>query len=204
MKTHLDKLNSRPLSWSSISSFEYDPKEWARKYLEGKETPPSAEMVFGSKVGKKLETDLTFLPMIPRYSKMEHPFNVKMGDILLTGYADSLCTLTNKKLAEYKTGVKKWDQKRVNQHGQIDMYLLMHYITTRVKPEEVEVLLIWLPTQRRESGTFEVDISFVEPIEDHIKFFKAKRSMVDILKFAGYIKAVVEKMRTYALSYPDL
>ncbi len=200
---HLDKFNSRPLSWSSMSSWEWNRNEWARKYLEDIKEPANAEMLFGSKVGKRLETDPKYLPMIPRHSKMEHPFNthLKSAKIDLVGYADTFCTKTKKKMGEYKTGVKAWDKKRVDEHGQITMYLLMHYITTKIKPEDVEVKLIWMPTQRKESGTFEVDISFVEPIEDNIKIFKTKRTMVDILKFADKINKTVEEMRTFALSY---
>lgn len=202
-KEHLDKFNSRPLSWSSMSSWEWDPKEWALKYLEGKETSPNAEMIFGSKIGKKLETDPSFLPMIPRHSKMEHAFNVSLSGILLVGYADSFCTKTNKKLSEFKTGVKTWDKKRVDEHGQLTMYCLMNYITNKIKPEDVEIQLAWMPTKREETGNFEVTISFIEPIEENIKIFKTKRTMVDILKFAAYIKEIHKQMQSYALAYPD-
>ena len=202
-KEHLDKFNSRPLSWSSISSWEYDQEKWAKKYLEGAEEAPSHEMIFGSKIGKKLETDPTFLPQVPRHSKMEHAFNVSLSGVLLVGYADTFCDQTFKKLSEFKTGVKKWDQKRVDTHGQLDMYLLMNYITNKIKPEEVEVSLVWMPTQKEESGNFEVKISFVEPIEENIQIFTTKRTMVDILKFANRIKKVYNEMQQYALNYDN-
>lgn len=201
MKHHLEKLNSRPLSWSSLSSWEWNKEEWAKKYLEGIETPPNEEMIFGSKVGKKLETDPTYLPMIPRHSKMEHEFKVNIGGVELVGYADTFCIETFKKGGEYKTGVKKWDQKRVDEHGQITMYLLMNYITNKIKPEDVDFILAWMPTVRKESGTFEVVIEFVPDIENNIKIFKTKRTMVEILKFAGYIKKTYKEMEKYALAY---
>lgn len=201
-KEHLKKFKARPLSWSSISSFEYDPKKWARSYLDGiKESSP--EMEFGSAIGKKLEIDPTFLPQIPRHSKMEHAFNVSLSGILLTGFADSFCTVTNKKLAEFKTGVKKWDQKRVDEHHQLTMYVLMHYVTTKIPPEEVDIQLVWMPTQKHETGDFMTKISFVEPIEENIKIFKTRRTMVDILKFADKIKRTYEEMCEYALKYKD-
>jgi hypothetical protein len=203
MKHHLEKLNSRPLSWSSLSSWEWNKEEWAKKYLEGIETPPSEEMKFGSRVGKKLETDPTYLPMIPRHSKMEHEFKVNIGGIELVGYADTFCTITNKKLGEYKTGNVKnpWNQLRVDYHFQLDMYLLLNYITNKVKPEDVDVFLAWMPTKKTETGDFKVVIDFVPDIENNIKIFKTKRTMVEILKFAGYIKKTYKEMEKYALAY---
>lgn len=200
-KIHLQKLNSRPLSWSSLSSWEYNKEEWARKYLDGETIPPNAEMIFGSKVGKKLETDPTYLPMIPRHSKMEHEFKVNIGGITLVGYADSFCTITKKKLLEFKTGVKKWDQKRANEHGQLTAYLLMNYITNKIKPEDVEVQLVWMPTKRSETGDFNIGIEFIPDIENNIQIFTTKRTMVDILKFAAKIKSTYKEMERYALAY---
>jgi hypothetical protein len=191
----------RPLSWSAISSFMYDKEQWYKKYVLKEEQPPSAEMEFGKMVGGKLEKDPTFLPQIKRHSKMEHEFKCNFGEIVLIGYADSFCQLTNKKLEEYKTGVKKWDQKRVDEHGQITMYCLMHYIMTKIKPEDTEITLWWMPTKRTETGDFKVKIEFIEPIEDNIKMFKTKRTMADILKFGAHVKQIYTEMQQYALAH---
>ena len=186
-------LKTRPLSWSALSSFEYDPEQWYQRYILNIQDPPSKEMIFGSKIGKKLEKDPTYLPMIPRHSKMEHEFRVMFGKIHLVGFADTFCTVTNKKLGEYKTGKKAWDQKRVNEHGQLTMYCLMHFITTKIKPENLDILLAWMPTQ--EGGDF--SISFVEPIEENIKIFKTKRTMKDVLIFGSRITSTVRAMQEY-------
>jgi len=185
-------LKNRPLSWSAISSFEYDPSQWYESYILGKRSS-SREMEFGSMIGKKLETDPTFLPMIERHSKMEHPFNVVFNKIPLVGYADTFCDKTNKKLGEFKTGKKAWNQKRVDEHGQLTMYCLMHYITHKVKPEDVDITLVWMPTQ--DNGDF--SISFVEPIEKNIKIFKTKRTMMQILAFGSRINKVIKEMEDY-------
>ena len=186
-------FNQRPLSWSSISSFEYNPESWYRKYILGEKDPDSKEMIFGKEIGKRLETDPTFLPQIERHSKMEHPFSVMFNGIKLVGYADSFCDKTFKKLSEFKTGKKAWNKNRVDEHGQLDMYLLMNYITNKVKPEDVEVTLVWMPT--KEDGDF--SIKFVEPIEENIKMFKTKRTMLDILKFGQRINDTVKSMQEY-------
>jgi len=202
-KYHLEKLNSRPLSWSSLSSWEWNKEEWAKKYLEGIETPPSEEMRFGSRVGKKLETDPTYLPMIHRCSKMENEFCVSMSGIKMLGYADSFDNVSFLVGDEYKSGVKPWDQNRVDQHGQITMYLLMNYITNKIKPEYVHFRLWWMPTTRIETGDFKVAIDFVPDIENNIKVFETKRTMVDILKFAAYIKKTYKEMQEFALAYKE-
>lgn len=204
----------RPLSWSAISSFEYDNEQWYQKYVVHgpctreycffyKMEPPSScplvasskEMIFGSMIGKKLETNPKFLPIVPRHSKMEHEFKCKFGKLQLVGYGDSFCLITLKKLAEYKTGKRAWDQKRVDNHGQLDMYLLMHYIITKIRPEDMqEIILVWMPTQ--DNGDF--SISFVEPIEKNIKIFYTKRTMMDILQFGKRINSVFKQMEVYA------
>lgn len=185
-------FQSRPLSWSQLSSFMYDKEQWYKRYILNQQDPPSKEMQFGSKVGKKIETDPTYLPMIERQSKMEHPFNVVFNGIKMVGYADTFCDTTFKKLGEFKTGKKEWNQKRVNEHGQITMYCLMNYITKKVRPEEMDIYLVWLPTE--EVG---FDIQFVEPIEKNIKIFKTKRTMSDVLKFGKFIKNTIDEMEKY-------
>jgi len=185
--------NLRPLSWSQISSFHYNPEQWFRRYILNEKDPETKELLFGKEIGKKLETDPTFLPMIPRHSKMEYPFSATVSGIKLIGYADTFCDITNKKLGEYKTGKKEWDQKRVDEHGQLTMYALMNYISNKVKPEDVEITLTWMPTIE----TRDFDIAFVKSIEKNIKTFTTKRTMQDIIKFGASIKETVEEMQKY-------
>lgn len=201
MYDKIKQWKERPLSWSQISSFEYDPKQWFDKYILGIEQPKTPELEFGSMVGKKLETDPTFLPQIQRHNVMEHEFKCEFGGVKLVGYADSFCTITNRKLAEYKSGVKIWDKSRVDQHGQLTFYALCIYIMYGIKPEDIEIELIWMPTKRIEKGDLSVTIEFVEPIEENIKVFKTKRTMSDILKFGARIKKDLKEMELYALSH---
>lgn len=187
----------RPLSWSQISCFEYNKEEWYTRYVLGEKSQPSREMEFGKEVGKKLETDPSYLPMIPRHSKMEHEFVCSFGGIHLVGYADTFCDKTFILLGEYKTGKKKWDQKRVDSHGQIDMYLLMNWIINKVRPEDVSITLVWMPTME----TNDFKITFVDDIEENIKIFTTKRTMKDILNFGIRINKVFKEMQEYALAH---
>lgn len=188
----LAKFKARKQSWSSFSSFMFDPEQWYKSYILG-EKPTSKEMDFGKEIGKKLETDPTFLPQIPRLSKMEHGWDVVFSGIPLCGYADSFCVHTLKKIKEYKTGKKVWDQKRVDEHGQLTMYALLNFITNKVKPEDTEFELIWMPTE--ETGDFQ--IKFVEPIKDNIKAFKTKRTTAQMLQFGAKIKDLYRQMEQY-------
>jgi len=200
MQEQLIKWKQRPLSWSQISSFEYSPEQWFDKYILDKKSEPSAEMLFGSKVGKQLETDPTFLPMIPREKIMEYEFKSSIGEIQLIGYADSFCDDTYK-LREYKSGVKAWDQKRVDNHGQITFYCFMFYLMKKVKPEQVECSLHWMPTKRIEKGDFTVEITFVDNIEENIKHFNTKRTTRDVLEFGVRINRVLKEMEEYAIKH---
>lgn len=191
-------LKKRPLSWSAISSFEYDPAQWHKRYVLNEKDEPSKEMVFGSLIGKKIEKDSSYIPEIIRHSKMEHPFKVVFDGIPLVGYADSFCDRTFRKLLEIKTGKKAWDQKRVDGHGQLDMYLLMNFITNKIRPEDVEISLCWLPT--KENGDF--SISFIEPVKP--KIFKTKRTMKQILEFGAKINRIVKEMEEYAKRHENI
>lgn len=199
LKARLIKWKARPFSWSQLSSFEYDKEQWYKRYFIGEEFYETEEMKFGKMIGEKLASDPTFLPDVPRHSKFEHGFKVMFGKICLVGYGDSFCAITKRKLAEYKTGVKEWTQKRADEHGQIDMYLLMHYITEKIKPEEVECELVWLPTERKENGDFKVNIKLVEPVVP--RRFRTKRTMTDILAFGSRINRIYKEMEQYALTH---
>lgn len=192
MKT-FDK--KRALSWSAISSFEYDKEEWYRKYVLGIKPEDNKEMAFGRKFAQSIESGKPLAPVLT-LSAVEHPFQVSFNGIPLIGYADSFCDKTFKKLEEYKTGKKIWDQKRADEHRQIDMYLLMNLITNKIRPEDVECAITWIPTQ--ENGDF--SISFVEPIRVHR--FVTKRTTAQVLKFGAYIKNIYKDMELYAATHP--
>ena len=200
MQKHLDKLRSRPLSWSSISSWNFDKtrKKWAEKYLEGiYET--SKEMDYGKVIDLRIQEDPTFLPHLPRYEKMQYKMLVRMGGIDLIGLPDGVdLTTEQKKLSDYKTGKNKWDQKRAQDTGQLLFYLLLLYITHKIKPEEFDCYIHWLPT--KETGDFKIELIK----EDDIRTFKVKHTMQDILKFAKFIKQTYKEMCDYALNYKGI
>lgn len=198
IKRKFDK--TRALSWSAISSFEYDPEQWYRKYVLGQPDPETVEMRFGKEFAKSIEDGtcdkkygMRLLPLLAK--RKEYAFKVQFGDMQLIGFADAFDEVNKTRLDEVKTGKKPWDQARANGHGQIDMYLLMNYITHRIKPEDVKCSIVWVPTQ--EMGDFSID--FVRPIKP--RQFPTKRTMQDILRFGARIKSTVKQMEKYAADH---
>ncbi len=180
----------KPLSWSQLSSFEYAPQEWYSRYVLGKKQQANQAMVFGSYVGEKIAKDKKFIPKLPRLPIFEYKLSASFDGIPLIGYIDSYKPHT--RLYEYKTGKPAWTQKRADTHGQIDMYLLIIYLAYKVRPEDIECKLMWLPTQ--ENGDFSV--SLINPVNIHI--FDTRRTMVDILRFGDRIKNTIVEMNNYA------
>lgn len=184
-----EKLKTRPLSWSQINTFYYDPEKWYDKYILGKDSePPSPEMEFGKVFAKSCEDRKPLAP-VTLYSEVEFPLEVNLGDIPLVGYMDTY--EPNKAFIDHKTGKKEWTQKRVNEHGQLKMYALMLYLMYKIKPEDLKISLEWIPT-KNDNGI----VTLVEPIKVH--HFDVKITMADILKFGTYIKKTVQQMESYA------
>ena len=205
-KLHVEKLKNRPLSWSSLSSWEWDKKQWAKKYLDGIEEPKNPELIFGGNFAKSIEDGTCKVKelMDILQDKKEHEFKAKFGDIELVGYADSFCDKTFKILQEIKTGVAPWTQKRVDEHRQLTNYCLLNYIINKIKPEETLVELFWIPTEKKEINngdfsSFDYSIDYKYPIT--VQKFKTKRTLKDIMNWGAYVKKTVKEMEEFAEEY---
>lgn len=187
-----EKFKKRPLSWSSISQFRYDPEVWYDKYINGAKQRATGPIVFGKNVGERLASEKDFLPEVPRLKEYEHELLVKIGKIQCIGYLDNF-DLDAKSFSEFKTG-KKWTQEKANTHGQIDMYAAMIYLKYGIKPEDLDIKLIWLPTEEKQD--FKTD--FVKNMKPVI--FPVKKTMRDILLFMAEIQVVHKEMLKYIKS----
>lgn len=209
----------RPLSWSAISSFEWDPEQWYQKYVIHQKctrgdadnlafctvsgvsedfTCPaietSIEMTFGKIVGERLAADPNYLPHIKRYPIFEHEMKCKLGKIPLVGYADGWAPSVFN-LGEYKTGKKKWDQQRADEHGQITMYCLMLWLIEKIHPDNIISDLHWMPTQ--DNNDF--SISFIN--EKDVQTFHTKRTMQQVLAFGSRITSTYSAMEAYCKNH---
>lgn len=199
----------RPVSWSFMSSYDYDPEQWWQKYvyhakcqrydkekglqafceISGCADPKcpvvatTKEMIFGKNFADSIEDGTCIVKELMRVlnKRKEYPFRCSLGKIPLVGFADAFCEETMRKLDEVKTGKKPWDQKRVDEHGQIDMYCLQNWIQNKIRPEDMDIHLYWIPTE--ETGSFQ--IRFVSPVKVHS--FATKRSMAQVLAFGAKI-----------------
>jgi hypothetical protein len=187
-------LEGRPLSWSAISSFEYDPEQWYRKYILNAPQHPSAEMEFGKVFAKSCE-DRTPLAPVTMLSKMEQVFNTHFCDIPLNGYADTFDDVNFDQIGEYKTSRKMWTQEKVDAHGQIDMYILMNYQINKVRPEDTRLFLEAVLTEQ--TGNYEIRLK--EPI--HVFHFETRRTMTDLLRFGSRITRTVKEMEAYVRNH---
>ncbi len=181
----------RPLSWSCISSFEYDKEQWYKKYVLNEVQPSNSAMDFGRAVGERLASDPTYLTDVPRYKHFEKKLEGKIGNIILVGYLDSFDPDT-KHFREYKTSgnTKKWNKKSAQEHGQIAFYKLLIWLNYGIHPEKVNGSLHYIPVE--ESNDFSFKIS-----DAPIQHFETKHTVLDILNFGKYIVKTYGDMVEY-------
>lgn len=192
----------RPLSWSGISAFEWNPKQWYEKYVEKQEfTSPAME--FGKLIDKRVQDDPKFLPELPRYPIQQHEMRTIWNGIPLIGYSDQYRprvrpaknrSSTSLSIRDLKTGKesKPWTQKRADETGQLTMYLFMLYLMDKtINVADAELYIDWLPTHIKDG-----EIALVEPVKVHT--FKTKRTMTEILKFGQRILTTWAEMEEYA------
>lgn len=198
----LAKLLTFPtLSWSCISSWEYAIKynkkhEWYKQYVLGERSPMNATMKAGVEIGHKLVADKNFLPEVPRPKIYEYSLKGRIGNIYLLGHMDGW-TPIKKELLEFKTSENenRWTQDVVDTWGQIDMYCLLLYVNHNIKPEDLTIKLVAIPTEN--NGDFVTRVSKTKKI----KIFKTKRTLIQIVNFMVKIKAIHKDMSEFVASY---
>lgn len=189
-------MYNKPLSWSSIASFQYNKESWYKKYILKEKQEDSEQMLFGKAVGSALANDKNFLPEVPRYSVFEKELKAKIGDIKLIGYLDSFDPET-KAFIEYKTSSnkKKWTKKTAQEHGQILLYLFLIWKNYGIPPENVDVSLIYIPVN--DKGDFSMEIS----PDEEIQIFEVNHTTVEVLRFAQFIKDIYKEMQLYTAEH---
>lgn len=155
------QLRFPTLSWSSLSAFrDYDKEEWYQRYVLGVKGEINPAMQAGIEIGERWAMDPTFLPNVERPEVFEYDFEgkkVKFNGINLVGHVDGLSLIKKKKLQELKTAQsdKKWTKETVRKWGQIDFYCLLLWLTKKIKPEDLEIELIYVPVVM--NGDFKVE-----------------------------------------------
>lgn len=177
----------RILSWSQLSAFKYSPHKWYMKYVMGEEEPPNPAMIAGKIIGERLAEDPHYLPDVERADIFEQELKGTIENIKLIGFLDSF-SLEKKTLLEYKTSQKKntWSPKKVQDHGQLDMYAYLIYQNYGIKPEDLTIKLIAIT----------LDDNF-QPIDEPPRVFEVKKTIEDIFIFANEVVDTRNKMLAY-------
>lgn len=173
------------------------------------------ELAFGSFVDTKIQVDKKFIPKLVRYPIMQYEMRTVFDGIPLIGIADTFresievkkferkgFTKTFAGLRDYKTGRKPWDQKRADETGQLTMYSALLWLTKKIRPEDVEFYIDWLPTHIKNG-----EVVFIE--EDHKKLqpvtFQTRRTMHDAMTFLNdRLLPTYRSMLEYAQNRPVL
>lgn len=180
------------ISWSEISSFEYNPEDWYSSYILGNKKT-SKQMEFGSMVDKKLQEDPTFLPQVERYPIAQHPLEFYIDDLKVVGYIDGYDP-SKPRIKDDKTGVTPWTQKKADETGQLTLYTLGLHLQEKINPADLELAISWLPT--KEMGDFSIGFRDNPPTPI---IFHTKRTKKDIMLFGAYILETRKKMEEYVI-----
>ena len=189
----------RPLSYSQLSAWEYNKDEWYERYILNKRTPANSAMRAGTIIGDSIGTDKSLVPLLTPPGVKEYELRASLGDIHIVGYCDHYCPLTHT-LHENKTSTnrKKWNQKSVDEHKQLDMYALMLFLTHDVLPNDLTIYLNYIPVIEG------ADMRYYLP--DPVEFYQypTRRTDEHLVNMTRYIENTVEDMCAYAIHKDSL
>lgn len=192
----IEKWNNRPMSWSQVSSWEYNPRGWFNKYISGIKEPSNPAMEFGNLVGDTLGLPTSMVPLLNPHlvGIKEYELSPSLGKIKLTGFCDHYCpkvlTLNENKTSQ---NTKKWNQKSVNEHGQLTLYSLMIYLQNGTKPEDLTIKLNYIPVAQGQ------DFHIYLPDPDTFHIYPTKRTTQEALQFGADLIKLRKTMEDYAL-----
>ena len=160
-----DKDGVPYLSYSQVSKWLSNKREYIRQYFFGEAFEGNAYTDFGSKVGEALENndfrgftaaEKKFLKTIPRYDEFEREIKLQMDGFYVKGYIDTNSSLKERvidkdttgmvinDMADYKTGdiEKKTEEYESEKYNQLEIYAAAIQKETGHIPDNVSVILI--------------------------------------------------------------
>lgn len=140
-------LPKKYLSYSAISTWLRDPYQFRRRYYHNDPMIMTPELHFGSKIAKLLEKKHDSMNHIKQYPVMEQRMKVEIEGVPFFGFIDSFDPM-DCAILEYKTGVTPWNEERVKDHLQLDLYSLA--VETIFGKVQDEAELIWMQTRKIE------------------------------------------------------
>lgn len=193
IEQQIAKWKERDVSWSQLSSWKFSKDQWFNKYILGISEEANQAMLFGNTVGDTLGLPNSMVPDLNPHlvGVKEYTVRAPMGDLFLIGHCDHYCPDT-KTLNENKTSQTegRWNQKLVDEHGQLTMYALLLFLKEKVKPEDIEMFLNFIPVYP--------DGFFLTVHPEEFYRFPTKRTTAQVLLFAAQINKTLKEMETYA------
>lgn len=183
-------MTPRPyLSMSQMTLYERSPQEYADTYLYGKKQRISRNIALGSAMATGLEDDLSsgdpmldlMMAKLPKFELMDKPIYAELKDgkevIKLLAKPDS-AKADYTAFIEYKTSVRRWTQKMVDESSQITFYATTIWLLTGFIPKDIE--LVCVETAYNPDGS-------LSPTGEMWRI-PTKRSMTDIIKMTGRMR----------------
>ena len=153
-------------------------------------------MLYGNVVGDSIGTDHSLVPMLTPPGIKEYEFKAKFGKKhTLWGFADFYCPDT-RVLHENKTSTNpnQWTQKKVDDHTQLTMYALMLFLKHKIKPEDVKMVLNFIP----------VLPTYTMPDPVVVHSFETSRTTKDVLEYSAFILDTLVEMERYVNGMREL
>lgn len=144
------KLPRGRLSYSQISLWLKNKKQYRERYYEGKESIETPETMFGKHIARLLEDPVEIeknpvLKIVPKFSVPEYKIEVEVEGVKVLGYIDSFNPDTNS-FFEYKTShTNNWNDLSVARHMQLPFYSFL--IKKKHKKVDKNCELIWIETR---------------------------------------------------------
>jgi hypothetical protein len=190
------------LSFTQMQLFERSPERYRQVYLDGEEQFENGAMRLGKRIHDATETDEStddpFIDMVvsslPKLDSMNFEIEGTLNGVPLYGKLDSFNSKTKKAFKEYKTGRTAWTQKKVDSCDQITFYCSLIYAKYGIRPEGLDIELVYLPTDYNDEG-------IIEPTGEQPARFKTHRNFIDLMKISSRQKNSWEGIKKMSLEF---
>lgn len=185
------------ISYSQLMLVEKSEEQYVLQYIRGLKPKSNINMKFGELMANALEKDEgtsdpildLMIAQLPKFANRDIPFEAKLKDgkeeIILLAKPDSWKP-DGSAFLEYKTSVRDWKQKMVDESDQITFYATAFYLAFGKIPEDIE--LVQVKTAYR--GNKGVVVATGEILR-----FPTKRKLLDIIKMSSRIKKGWKKIK---------
>jgi hypothetical protein len=134
------------ISWSAINCWLSSKDRFRREYFENSDKLDSRFLRFGKGMAKMIEEGKhkELLPDLITYDTPEYEIRCNILGVPILAYLDSYDSKNNV-FFEFKTGIRPWDQTKVQKHDQLLLYATALKWKHGKMPEYCD--LVWIQTK---------------------------------------------------------